>query len=224
MSRVLVIAPHMDDEVLGVGGTICKHLADGDTVKVLFLGNRVYGHQLDLSILEREESHALVAKEILGYQEVEFARLPDEQLEVHLVEVLDTIERAAGTVSPETVYVNHGGDPHQDHRAVFNAATIACRAIGASARSIRRLFCYEIPSSTDQSSPVVEPVFRPNHFVEIESFLSKKLRAMRAYDTEQRTFPHPRSERGLEVQARARGVACHMTAAEAFMILRQEWR
>jgi LmbE family N-acetylglucosaminyl deacetylase len=224
MSKILVIAPHMDDEVLGVGGTICKHVAGGDLVRVLFIGNRVYAHKLDSEILEREEAHALAAKEILAYQEVEFARLPDEQLGAHFVEVLDTIERAVGLFEPETVYVNHGGDPHQDHKTVFNATAIACRSISNAARSVTRLLCYEVPSSTDQSSPVVEPIFRPNHFVNIDSYLVEKLRAMRAYDTEQRTFPHPRSERGLKAQARSRGVSCYMEAAEAFMVLRQEWR
>jgi N-acetylglucosamine malate deacetylase 1 len=221
--NVLVIAPHMDDEVLGVGGTICKHIACGDVVKVLFIANRVYNHQYDEKALKREEDHVLAAKEILGYQEISLARLPDENLSAHFVDVLTVIEKEINNFGPEIVYVNHRNDPHQDHKVVFEAGLIAVRAISRTPKRIRRVACYEVPSSTEQVPPFIEYAFLPNLYVDISAYVSSKQQAMAAYETERRPFPHPRSDKGIATLAAARGMESNLEAAEAFMIIRDEW-
>jgi N-acetylglucosamine malate deacetylase 1 len=223
MARVLVVAPHMDDEVLGLGGTICKHIDRGDVVKVLFVANRVYGHRFDQRRLDVEEQHALEAKDILGYQEVEFARLPDEELRGHFVEVITAIEKTAADFGPEIVYLNHRHDPHQDHKAVFEAGLICFRAIAALPRRLERVCCYEVPSSTDQVAPFADHVFMPNYFVDVAVHLEQKIAAMACYETESRAFPHPRSPEGLRAAAAARGVQANLGAAEGFMVLREIW-
>ncbi len=222
--NILVIAPHMDDEVLGPGGTICKHVAAGDTVKVLFVSNRVYNHQLDQKALEREEEHAMAAKSILNYQEVEFARLPDEQLYKHVLDVLDVIERVVEQFGPDIAYVNHCSDIHQDHKTVFEAAMIGFRSLNRSDKRIRRVSCYETPSSTEQAPPFPDRAFLPNFYVDICPYINSKQEAMACYKTEQRTFPHPRSAEGIGALAKVRGMACGFPAAEAFMVIREEWR
>lgn len=222
--NVLVIVPHMDDEVLGAGGTICKHVTSGDRVKVLFLANRVYGHQFDQGASNREESHALEAKSILNYQEIEFARLPDEQLREHFVELLTAIEKAIAGFAPEVVYLNHRNDPHQDHKAVFEAAHISLRTISRHLPNrLQRIACYEVPSSTDQAPPFTEYAFLPNYYVDITPYLEKKKQAMACYETESRPFPHARSAEGIAALAKVRGMASNLSAAEAFVIVREEW-
>ncbi len=221
--KVLVIAPHMDDEVLGVGGTICRHLEAGDRVKVLFLANRVYDHQLDEARLAREESNALDAKQVLGYQDVEFARLPDERLRDHFSDVLRVIETAVADFDPQRIYINHRGDPHQDHQSAFEAGWISLRSISGAHSGLEMVACYEVPSSTEQSPPLVECAFHPNFFVDIEDFLERKQKALACYVEEARAFPNPRSAEGVKVMASCRGMAANLRSAEAFQILRQRW-
>ncbi len=220
--NVLVIAPHMDDEVLGVGGTICKHVSAGHRVKVLFLGNRVYNHRFDQKLQNREEDHARRAAGVLGYQEQTFARLPDERLQESFIDLLQIIERTVDDFRPRAVYVNHRNDPHQDHKAVFEASIIALRSFAQSDR-IKQILCYEIPSSSDQAPPFIEYAFRPNYYVNVSGFIDKKIEAMGCYDTEEREFPHPRSNDAIRALAISRGTACYFSAAEAFMVLREEW-
>ena len=213
----------MDDEVLGVGGTICKHIKSGDLVKVLFIANRVYNHTFDQRRLEVEERHALRAKEVLGYQEVEFARLPDENLIGHFVEILKVIEKTAQEFGPEIVYLNHRNDPHQDHKVVFEAGLISFRPIASLPRRVRRIACYEEPSVTEQAGPFVEQAFIPNYYIDISGFVAAKQCAMACYETESKAFPHPRSKEGIQAMAMARGIRAGLTAAEAFMVFYEEW-
>lgn len=222
--RVLVIAPHMDDEVLGLGGTICKHVDQGDTVRVLFVANRAYNHRYDPSLIQREKGHALLAKAILGYQDAKFADLNDEQLDDKLAPVIQVIEDCIADFNPDMVYVNHRGDTNQDHKAVFEATMIACRPISSLGRHrIRRLLCYEVLSSTDQAPPFKEFNFLPNYYVDISAFLLRKQQALQCYQTELRSFPHPRSVEGIRVLAQKRGMEVGLPAAEAFIIVRDEW-
>lgn len=221
---MLVVAAHMDDEVLGVGGTICRHLEHGDVVDVLFVANRAYDHSYVPELIERERAHTLQAKDVLGYQRAHFAGLDDEQLDDKLAPVIAAVERTVREVRPEIVYVNHRGDANQDHRAVFDATVVACRAIAARADGrIRRLLCYEVLSSTDQAPPFQERGFLPNYYVNVEAHLERKLRAMACYATEVRAFPHPRSLEGIRVLAQMRGMQVGWPAAEAFVVVRDEW-
>ena len=219
--KVLVIAPHMDDEVLGVGGTIAKHVANGDEVNVCIVANRAYDHEYDREVIQQERQATLRAKEILGYHDVQFFDLNDERLDERIVDVLIPIEEYLLKIKPDVVYVNHRGDIHQDHRAVFSAALIATRAI--SGHKVKKVLCYETPSTSEQAPPFVEYAFSPNFYVDISEFLKKKLEGVKAYTREGRAFPHPRSPKAIRILAQKRGVEVGFAAAEAFMILRDEW-
>jgi LmbE family N-acetylglucosaminyl deacetylase len=142
--KILVIAPHMDDEVLGMGGTIAKHVADGDEVYVCYIAHRVYEHRYDEEKNQVEVQCALKAKEILGYKEAKFLNLNDERLDACIQDVLIPLEAYLNEINPEAVYINHGGDNHQDHKAVFQAGMVALRP--SANPDIKRVLCYEIPS------------------------------------------------------------------------------
>ena len=219
--RVLVIAPHMDDEVLGMGGAIAKHVSEGDEVYVCFVAHRVYEHKYDEEKNRVEIQCALKAKEVLGYKEAEFFNLSDERLDVCIQDVLIPLEAYINKIKPEVVYINHRGDNHQDHKAVFQAAMVALRP--SATPHTKKILCYEVPSSTEQSPPFSDLAFLPNLYVNIEKHLKTKIDALRCYQTEKRGFPHPRSLEGVRILAKKRGMEIGFKAAEAFIIMRDEW-
>ena len=219
--KVLVISPHMDDEVLGVGGTIAKHVENGDEVYVCFIANRIYNHKYDKVASDKEMDNALKAKKVLEYKESKFLNLNDERLDLCIQDILIPLESYKSEINPELVYINHGGDNHQDHKAVFRAAMVATRP--AIAKSIKKILVYESPSSTEQSPPIPEYAFLPSFYVNIEKFIDKKIQALKCYERESRKFPHPRSLEGVEVLAKKRGVEIGFSASEAFVILREKW-
>jgi LmbE family N-acetylglucosaminyl deacetylase len=221
MSRVLVLAAHMDDEVLGVGGAIVKHVNTGDAVTVCIVCKRAYNHAFDSKIIAEEEAATLRAAKVLGYTDVRFLRLRDELLDERLLDVIIPIEACVADVKPDAVYTHHRGDANQDHRAVFSASMIACRSIAR--HRVPRLVCYEVLSSTDTAPPFPEFSFQPNYYVNIQAHLAKKIEAMKAYERESRAFPHPRSTKGIEVLAAKRGMEIGFEAAEGFLMVRDTW-
>lgn len=219
--KVLVIAAHMDDEVLGPGATVTRHADQGDEVIACVVAKRAYDHQYIEEKIEPERQACRQACEILGYREVRFLELRDELLDERLLDVIVPLEAVVNDVKPDIVYTHHRGDANQDHRAVFHASMIACRPY--SAHPVQRLICYEILSSTDQAPPVPEYSFQPNFYVDVSTGLERKKEAMAQYQREIREFPHPRSVKGIEVLAQKRGMEVGFQAAEAFMILRDKW-
>lgn len=217
--NILVIAPHMDDEVLGIGGAVARHAAEGDQVTVCVVANRAYGHQYDSELIDREKAGARRSQAILGYQELIFLDLPDERLDQRVQDIIIPLEEVYLRVRPDVVYVNHGGDVNQDHQTVFRAALVVCRPHGA--HKIKAFYSYETPSSTDQMPALASSIFLPTRYVDISNHLEQKLDALSCYEAEARDYPHPRSREGVSVYARKRGTEVGLHAAEAFMVLRQ---
>jgi LmbE family N-acetylglucosaminyl deacetylase len=219
--KVLVFSAHMDDEVLGIGGTIAKHVSAGDSVTACISCKRAYGHKFDPVLVQEEKDACIRAAAVLGYRDVRFLDLRDELLDERLLDVIVPLEECVASVRPDVVYTHHRGDSNQDHRAVFQASMIACRAL--SKNKVPRLLSYEVPSSTDIAPPFPEYAFQPNYYTNIATFLDRKISAMKEYDRELKEFPHPRSAQGIEVLARKRGMEIGFAAAEAFMIVRDHW-
>lgn len=219
--KVLIIAAHMDDEVLGVGGTMAKHVEAGDSVTACIACDRAYDHRFDPALVQEDNEATLQAAKLLGYHDVRFLALRDELLDERLLDVIVPLEQCIEEVRPSVVYTHHRSDANQDHRAVFQATLVACRTIAP--HKVRRLLSYEVLSSTDQAAPFQEYAFQPNFYVDISRFLDRKIEAMKAYSRELREFPHPRSVKGIEVLAQKRGMEVGFQAAEAFLLLRDEW-
>ena len=219
--KVLVIAPHMDDEVLGCGGTIIRHVDSGDHVTVCIVANRAYNHKYDQNLIEQEKDCCKKAKEILSYQDLIFLDLYDEKLDQSQIDIIIPLEKVVTKCKPEVVYAPHRGDLNQDHRAVFEAARVVCRP--NAGHRVTTLRAFEVPSSTDQVPEVLEWPFLPNYYVNVKSTLGKKVEAMACYSKESKPFPHPRSAEGLRVYAQKRGMEVGIEAAEAFVVLRDNW-
>ena len=219
--NILVVSPHMDDEVLGMGATLAKHVHSGHEVYVCFIAHRIYDRKYDKEKNQIEVKNALNAKKILGYKETEFFNLNDERLDVAIQDILSPLEKYIENIKPDIVYSNFYGDNHQDHRAVFQAVRVAIRP--SAKVTLKKWLLYETPSSTDQSPPIIEGAFLPNYYVNVDNFLDTKLRAYHCYETEKREFPNSRSHEALKILAMKRGVEIGMKYAEAFMVMRDKW-
>jgi N-acetylglucosamine malate deacetylase 1 len=219
--KILIVAPHMDDEVLGVGGVIAKHVDNGDEVCVVIVANRVYNHSLDLELVRKDRDRTANAKKILGYNHAIFLGLDDERLDSRIQDIIIPLEEEYNNFLPEIVYANHFGDNNQDHRAVFEAVRVVTRQSQKNPPS--KVLLYETPSSTEQSPPILNSTFAPNYFVNIENFLQQKILAMQCYENEIRDYPNPRSIKGVKSYAQFRGIQSGFHYAEAFMIMRDTW-
>jgi len=222
MNKVMVISPHMDDEVLGLGGTISKHVVSGDEVYVCIVAHRVYGREYDKAANDEEMAAAENARRLLGYKEIVFLDLPDERLDTCVQDIIIPVEEHYNRIKPDILYTNFYGDNHQDHRAVFSAVRVVIRS--GAAYKVPRVLMYEVPSSTDQSPSAMEGSFKPNYYVNISEHWNKKLAAFNCYVREKRESPHPRSEQALYALSVRRGVEAGFPQAESFVILRDEWK
>ena len=226
MSKVVVvIAAHPDDEVLGCGGTIARMASEGCPVHVLLMSDgessRVDSLEMvDSGRLAVRNASALRAGKILGCATMTQLALPDNRMDsIALLDVVKRVEDFINKYSPEVVFTHHSGDVNIDHRIVHDAVISACRP--QPEFSVRELFFFEVPSSTEWRPPSSSEPFFPNWFVDISQTLDIKLQALGAYDDELRTFPHPRSFKAVEALATWRGAAVGVNAAEAFVLGRK---
>lgn len=219
MRKILVVAPHPDDETLGVGGTLLRHARVGDELHWLIVTAMSVesGFSPDRMKLRTAEIRAVASA--LGVAATHQLGFAPGSLDVtpmsKLVEAIGEVVRAT---QPETIYVPFRSDIHTDHAAAFDA-TVSCTK-WFRFPSVRRVLAYETLSETDFNlRPSVG--FSPTLFVDVTPFIEQKLRIMALYASEMQAFPFPRSESALRSLARVRGAACGCEAAEAFQLLRE---
>lgn len=218
---ILVVAAHPDDEVLGMGGTIARHVADGDTVHILFLGDGVTSRGEDDSAASaRRKEAARRASEILSARIVSFEDLPDNRFDnVPLLEIVQRVERVKHQVGPDLVYTHHGGDLNIDHRLTCQAVLTAFRPKPGERCS--EIYSFEVRSATEWSAPSVAPPFLPDTYVNISSYVDKLVAACQCYADEFYEAPHTRSLEAIRTAAVNRGYEVGVEAAEVFMTLRR---
>lgn len=194
-------------------------------VHVLILGEGITSRYPDASkapAAEKERLHgqAQVVGKRLGVKSVTISAFPDNRFDtVPLLSVVRVIEEKIGELKPETVFTQHGGDLNVDHERTFRAVLTATRPLASS--SVKRVYAYEVPSSTEWAFQKFAPAFRPNVFIDIAATLEKKIEAMALYEAESRVFPHPRSAEALRAHAQYWGSAAGLRAAEAFELIRE---
>lgn len=216
---ILVVAAHPDDEVLGCGGTIARHVAEGDAVHVIFMADGVGSRK---GKLKREMNERNLAKtqalKILGVSSSHSLDFPDNYMDsMPLLDIVQPLERLICEIQPRTIYTHHHGDLNVDHRITHRAVMTACRPLPGS--SIREILTFEVMSSTEWSD-AGQQAFDPNVFVDISEHWPKKLQAIEAYALEMRPAPHSRSIGHLETLARHRGACVGMERAEGFRLIR----
>ena len=221
---VLILAAHPDDEVLGCGGTIAKLAHQGLAVHVAFLADGVSSRSGDPTAQQDDlisrRMAAQKACDILGVKSVYFGDFPDNRMDtIALLDIIKPIETLVTKFQADTVFTHHAGDMNIDHRRIHEAVSVACRP--QRGHPVKKLLCFEVPSSTEWQLSGAAPTFAPNWFVDISDTLDRKLAAVEAYAAELRPWPHPRSRRGVEHLARWRGAIVGFDDAEAFMLGRQ---
>jgi N-acetylglucosamine malate deacetylase 1 len=223
--KILIIAAHPDDETLGCGGSIAKWAKSGHEVHVLIMAEgatsrdkyRDREHRIeDLSILAQSANKAA---DILSVKSVELLNYPDNRMDsVDLIDVVKTIEERIEKLQPAMVVTHHVGDLNIDHQITHQAVITACRPLPG--QTVKRILSFEVSSATEWQSPDYGRPFVPNWFEDISETLELKIKALNAYKTEMRKWPHARSIKAVEHLARWRGASMGIEAAEAFMLVR----
>jgi LmbE family N-acetylglucosaminyl deacetylase len=219
---VLCVAAHPDDEVLGAGGTLARHAADGEDVHVCILSDGVTSRYDDpesaTEEIEQRRDRARRACETLGAT-VSLHEFPDNQFDtVALLNLVQTIEAEIAEHKPRVVYTHHYGDLNVDHELACRATVTATRPLADS--SVERVLAFETLSATEWSVPSPENAFQPQEFVAVDEHLSTKLDALTVYEDELRQSPHPRTVTTVEQNARVWGAKAGVPAAEPFEVLR----
>jgi LmbE family N-acetylglucosaminyl deacetylase len=220
---VLCFAAHPDDEVLGVGGTLARHAADGDDVHICILSDGVTsrydtGDAADAEIRQRRE-RAKQAADTLGAT-VSLHGFPDNSFDTApLLDIIQTIEAEIDDYRPEIVYTHHYGDLNIDHELTCRATITATRPLADS--GVDRVLAFETLSASEWSVPRPDNAFQPTSFIDISDHRETKTAALSVYETELREPPHPRTIETVRQNGEVWGSKAGFQAAEPFEILRE---
>lgn len=216
--RVLIVAPHPDDETLGCGGTAAKLIARGHDVRVLTVSGHLpplYPRQAyDCTVLE-----ALKAYDVLGITQHQFLEIPATFVGQEPVHVLNKrIGDAIAASRPQVVLCCYP-DRHVDHRVIFESVMVATRPVGIG-REIELVAAYETLSETHWNAPHIEPNFVPTLVIDITETIDRKLQALAQFHSQIPPFPGPRSVEAVEALAKFRGTQAGFGYGEAFHVVR----
>lgn len=221
MERILVIAAHPDDEVLGVGGTISKLSNQGHEIYThIITDGSSTQYKGDLEKQEKKKREAEAANKILGIKKVFFGELPDMKLDtIPHIKINQEIEKIINKINPEVVFTHHYGDVNKDHKLIFESTLVACRP--TPNKNVKKLYTYETLSSTEWGNSNSNDIFIPNMYVQLEEKnIEQKCSAMQEYKTELRDYPHPRSVEAILNNSKQRGNEIGYYYAESFRLIR----
>lgn len=217
--RVLVASAHPDDETLGCGGTLLKHVKAGDEVFWL-IATAPVGPRWTAEQLRREKETVRAVASAYRISKCFELGFPSTELDrLSVSELAGAVRKVMEEVNPEIVYTVSRSDVHTDHQRLFDALFVVLKPFKDWAA--RRSLAYECLSSTDAAPPIPALAFVPNVYSDITVFLEEKLRIMRLYETELHPEPLPRSESAIRALARFRGATVGTTYAEAFVMIRE---
>lgn len=224
-SKILVIVAHPDDEVLGCGATISKYAKEGNKVFCLFLGRGKSSRHVVVEKKKTEQEQGVLEKEarlagkILGISKMFFENFPDQQYDtVPLLDIVKALEKIKNKTKPDIIFTHHFGDLNFDHQITFKAVLTAFRPV--KGETAREIYSFENPSSTEWAMPNRQNYFVPNVFIDVTSTFDKKIKALGAYKSEIKDYPHPRSTKGIEIIARRWGTVVSKELVEAFELIR----
>lgn len=218
-NRVIVIAPHPDDETLGVGGTLLRRKAEGATIAWVIVTKISADLGWSEQTVKQREYEIRRIKELYEFDKVYTLNFQTTQLDaIPISEIVQAISNVFKEFGPEEVFVPHPADIHTDHRIVYNAVTACTKWFRYP--SVKRVLAYETLSETEFGLGT-DQAFRPNIFIDIANFFSKKLVAMDIYASEVGEFPFPRSHEAIRALAMLRGATSGYKFAEAFELLRE---
>ncbi|MEI7474097.1 MAG: PIG-L deacetylase family protein [bacterium] len=221
--KILIVAAHPDDEVLGCGGTVAKLVKQGYEAYTLILGEgkTSRGIVTDETKKEIEELNEEMqqANEILGIKKVFSLNFPDNSFDaVSLLSIVKEIETIKNQIKPEIIFTHHIGDMNIDHQITHKAVLTATRPM--QDECVKEIYSFEIPSSTEWNSFSALTAFIPNVFYDITETIDLKISAMAKYNSELRDYPHPRSLQHINELSKVNGTKVGLKYSENFMLVR----
>lgn len=221
--KILIIAAHPDDEVLGCFGTVSKLIKNGYEAYTLILGegktsrNDENSGEIDFNKeLELLNEEIINANMQIGIKKVFTYNLPDNRFDsIDLLDIIKIISRVKEEVQPDIIFTHYENDLNIDHKITYKAVITATRPM--SNECVKEIYSFEVLSSTEWNYPLS---FSPDVFFDIEDFIDYKLEAMKKYQSELCEFPHPRSLEGIKLNARYIGMRVGKEYAEAFKCIR----
>ncbi|WP_097014064.1 PIG-L deacetylase family protein [Anaerocolumna aminovalerica] len=217
MGKYLIVATHPDDETLGAGGLMLRKKAEGNEVYVLNMTHMstAYGYDEDRVTSRNYEIEEMVKSyDLDGYFNL---KLKPSGLDSYLEgDLLHKISSVFNEVYPSVVILPYYKDVHSDHRITFDL----CYSCTKNFRYpfIKKILMMETPSETD--FVMAEYSFKPNYFVDISSYIDKKIEIAKIYKSEILEHPFPRSEKNIRAYATTRGALIGVDSAEAFVLIK----
>ena len=225
--RIMVVAAHPDDELLGLGATMHKLIKERSIqTRVIILGEGITSRsdtrdtEQWKEVLEKHHRNVETARRLIGYHSVQAYDFSDNRFDSHvLLDIVKVVEHEKEQFRPDFIFTHHGGDLNIDHQLTFQAVMTATRPM--EYEQVKAVFTFETPSASDWQASCDPRHFMPNLYMEISGAdLKAKCDAMAAYEFESRAFPHPRSEEALRILAQSRGYIVGKRLAEAFQMVR----
>jgi LmbE family N-acetylglucosaminyl deacetylase len=207
--KILVIAPHPDDEVLGMGGTI-KKLSKKNKIILCVVSEGATAQYKDKKMIKVRRDSCKKTAKILGISQTIFLDYPDMRLNLSHLDINKKLEEIIEKYKPEIVYTAPKNDLNLDHQVVFSSTLVACRPKSG----VKQILCYEIQGNT-------KVPFVPNVFENIEKEFSYKIKGFKMYKSEIEEFPNPRSIIAIENLAIMRGIESGFKKAEAFELIKK---
>lgn len=214
--KILIVAAHPDDEVLGCGGTLIK-LKKNNKIKILFMTDGVSSRGKRIKEIIQRKKNCLDLMKYLKLPKPLFFNFPDNQMDkVPLLKIVKKIEKILKSFKPEIIFTHYYNCLNVDHQITFKALNTAARPVGK--QSIKKILCFEIPSSSEWI--LGNKSFKPNYYINITGQIEDKIKSLKFYENEIRKFPHSRSIEGVRSIAKFRGLSCGLKYAEGFLLVR----
>lgn len=227
--KLLVIAAHPDDEVLGCGATVRLKVNMGWQARLVLMTGGVAGRlaagDADSKAVKAEQAKLAVqvqqSAEAIGFEQVSCLSFPDNRMDtVSRMDIAHQLIPHVQSYRPDLVFTHHPGDYNWDHTITFDATMMAARP-NPPDHAPSEICTFEVPSSTERAWQNGGRAFMPNYYIDVASTIDRKKLAMTYYNSEYRSYPHPRSIEGLEYLARRRGNEVGLAYAEAFHVVRK---
>lgn len=219
MKNVIVVSAHPDDETLGVGGTILKHVANGDNVYWLIVTNVFENQGFSKERVESRQLEISKVEKMFGFKGTFLLNYPTMTLSSSsLIKMVPEISKVFSEVKPEIIYTLNRSDAHSDHRVIFDAVMACTKSFRYP--FIKQILMYECISETEFAPALVERAFVPNYFIDISDYLDRKNEVMEIFSSELGQHPFPRSKENIKALAHFRGASVGVKYAEAFQLLK----
>lgn len=220
--KILIVAAHPDDEVLGCFGTVARLIKEGYEAYTLILGEGKTSRD-DQRVVENKKDEIEVlnteiqkANDTIGIKKVFVESFADNRFDsVDLLDIIKVISKVKDEVKPDIIFTHYEHDLNIDHQITYKAVITATRPM--EDECVKEIYSFEILQSTEWNYPLS---FSPDTFFDTSDTIDLKIDAMKAYTSELCEYPHPRSLEGIELNAKYQGMRVGKKYVEAFKSVR----